>query len=319
MSNGYYSIILTEQCNMSCAHCCQMSGPLAKRRLTVNEAKSFIDFIATKKPKFLGVSGGEVFLLRDDFKEVVKHAKKSLIPIIGCVSNAYWAGTYDNAYSLLSEFREAGLNALAISIDDFHMPFINIGKIKNAVRASVELGIFTRLHVVVTKSSRDLNHYLSELGDLAKHLNSSEEIKAVPSGRARLEIPTDDFIYETGIPVGKCPSETFTLIPKGKIYYCCSAFGTFDNQVDPLKIGELEDLTYEELMDYSTSAPIYKVLREIGPSAFIPAIKSAGSDHKLSGKYVNVCHLCTEILSDTQMRNIAVDDASRILQYEKKC
>jgi MoaA/NifB/PqqE/SkfB family radical SAM enzyme len=312
MANGYYSIILTENCNMSCAHCCQMSGPKVKSRMTVEEALEFIDFISKKEPKFLGISGGEVFLIREDLKTVIGYAKNRGVPMIGCVSNCSWARNYKVAHEILSEVKQAGLDALAISFDDFHLPFITLDKIKNAIKACVDLGIHARLHVVVTKETNDLNYYLSQLGDLAKYLSSSEEILAMPSGRALLEIPKEDFIYTEGIPTGKCPSETFTVTPNKKIQYCCSGFGTVHSKTAPLQIGDLNESTYEEIFELSNVKPLFKVIREKGPQAFIPEIIESGLEDKLFKNYVNVCHLCTEILNDSEMRKVAETVANKL-------
>lgn len=67
---------ITNQCNLSCAHCYINAGPDRQRKdeLSLNEAKAFIDDLAEMRIPLLMFSGGEP-LVRKDFWKLVAHAR----------------------------------------------------------------------------------------------------------------------------------------------------------------------------------------------------------------------------------------------------
>jgi sulfatase maturation enzyme AslB (radical SAM superfamily) len=93
------------------------------------------------------LTGGEPTLLKHEelltYFQFVK--KQTKIKYIRIVTNGHWAKSYDKAYNVLKEWKEAGLDELNVSCGEYHQEFIPIERIIHAFNAANDLEYMTVL------------------------------------------------------------------------------------------------------------------------------------------------------------------------------
>jgi len=298
-------LLVTTRCTAACKHCCfgctpkgdQMSGDVT---MTLDEMKSYVSQAARLTPGGLGrlgFSGGEPFLLQNDLVEIVRFARTFQPLRIECNTAVYWANSVKAARYRLQPLRDAGLDRLTISTDDFHTEFIRLENVQIALEVAQEVGLDVVLNSVVTKKTRSQADILQALGQAAANVEHSEWA-CQPSGVATDFIPLGDLFLEPGIPQDACPAPNFVIRPEGDAYFCCSPSGWKPE----LNLGNARHEPLDLLWSRFCGRELNHILMQEGPCGFIPAIERDGRRQLLHTHYVDVCHLCHHILADPQLR-----------------
>ena len=158
----------TKRCNLKCIHCYAEATPLAAEdELTTEEAKAFMDDVASYgSPVFL-FSGGEPFL-RHDLFELIEYATKiGLRPVISTNGTLI---TKENA----EKAKNAGIKYIGVSLDglqEVNDRFRGVeGAFENAIKGmknSLAAGIKTGLRFTITKHNQaDLPGVLLKLREI---------------------------------------------------------------------------------------------------------------------------------------------------------
>lgn len=118
-------------CNAECAHCVVESGPRRRGRLPRAAACAAIEEAAAD-PAFRMVvfSGGETFIYLAEILELCSRAHGAGLQT-RLISNGYWGRTPMHAAGLLARASEGGCDELAISLDMFHLPYVQPERVKN--------------------------------------------------------------------------------------------------------------------------------------------------------------------------------------------
>jgi MoaA/NifB/PqqE/SkfB family radical SAM enzyme len=306
-------LLITTRCTAACKHCCFGCTPRGDKlsgnvTMSLAEAKSYIDQ-ASALPggiRRLGMSGGEPFLLRRDLVEIVRYGKARGARGVTCNTACYWASSRKAARLRLEPLRDAGLDRLDISSDDFHTEFISLDNVRRALEVAQELGIDVSLNSVITRKSSRQQWLLSELGQAAEGIET-HEWKCLPAGAATNFIPVDDLLQTPGIPTAACPAPNFIIRPDGDAYFCCSPGGWTPD----LKLGNAKEQSLEVLWTRFCNRELYRIFMAEGPAAFVPAIEQAGYANRLRASYVNTCDLCHHLLSDHQLVQVVRDEVAR--------
>lgn len=139
-------LIVTLGCNAECGHCCLgCNAQKMNLRLTEKEMIYYIEQAYKSKYKVDSVifTGGEATLCAEDIYLPMLIAKQLNLHI-DLRTNAHWAKSVEESYSVLQEYQERGLQQLGLSYDGYHKK-IPIKNINNAMEASRGLGIRTYL------------------------------------------------------------------------------------------------------------------------------------------------------------------------------
>jgi hypothetical protein len=116
------------------------SSPERDAMLTYEQLEPILTGLFESVPSlFLIVfAGGEPTLLGDDLLKAIRlckqHRRRTRI-----VTNGYWARSMESARTMVRALRDAGLDELNISTDDYHLPYISLQRVRNAYAASLEL------------------------------------------------------------------------------------------------------------------------------------------------------------------------------------
>ncbi len=76
------SFVTTFQCTAACKNCCFGCSPKMKKRLSLDEMKTYIDMAImyySESLKVLVLTGGECFLLKDDLIAIIKYGASKKI------------------------------------------------------------------------------------------------------------------------------------------------------------------------------------------------------------------------------------------------
>ena len=296
-------LILTERCNITCAHCWLSSGPDRHKSMRVEDALRYVEEAAElPKMEWISVTGGEPFLLYDEMLRIIRHASKLGLKT-ECVTNCYWAVNQERAEERLNELVEAGLDVINISVDDFHQRFIPFERVENCYEAAKRLGLKVVIQSVYSRGSRlRLDEIIRRLGEegirvlgprpRGKPLYAiAMESGFIPIGRGAM-IPREEWPLGSGPVEGPCQVvlRDISISPDGRLLPCCSALGLLPNA----SIGSLTEKKLGELLEEAMKMEVFRWLREIGP---LGIAKRTGFNLDSEG-YVNRCHLCYEVLRE---------------------
>ena len=160
---GYLRLSVTDACNFKCGYCLPngYQCTVRKRFLTPSEIKHLVAGFVQVGLKKIRLTGGEP-TLRLDIVDIIQSLRTAHPDLyIALTTNAY------RLHSLLPRLRDAGLNAVNISIDSLNNETfksvcgVDEGEnVKRAIDAAIAMGIKTKLNAVLLKGIND-----HELGD----------------------------------------------------------------------------------------------------------------------------------------------------------
>lgn len=273
-----------------CTHCCLECSPDETVELTEEKINSLVDYaINTNKIKQVSITGGEPFLRENLVFEIIKKVS-SANKNITCITNGFWATSYDVAYSKLMDLYTAGLNTLSISIDEFHQKYIPIENIKNILDARIQIPIKLSLYMTIThkvNGYKILEALDESLIDVPVYRHP-----AIQVGRAH-EISKSDLIekYDITKPM-HCGDRALLINNDGKCYPCCSPV-VFETN---LGVGNIYESDIESIWNNTENNLLLYVLRKEGLNWFVNTLRN---NHilNLKSKYGSPCDLCKKIFS----------------------
>lgn len=280
-------LLLTERCDVACRHCWFGSSPDAKAAMTLEQAKKYIDAAAANGARWVSLTGGEPFLVYDLLQGLTAYASGKVL-LSEAVTNCNWATSREKALQQLSPLKEAGLDTLNMSVDDFHQETIPLTRVKNCFEAAKRLELKPVLMITVKKKSDITAHRIAALLEdpdiqvlgAEKLPNPSAlamETHFTPVGRGE-KTPRQEMNY---IQVESKPCrQALTDIgvrPSGDVMPCCGPLGA---QIDAA-IGNLEEESLSEILERAWDNPRLRDIYEKGPP-------------QLDGSYVGLCHMCVE-------------------------
>jgi len=300
--------LITERCNIACSHCWFSSGPDKTARMGLGEACGYIDQAGEiPSVRWISFTGGEPLLLPEMIRRLVGHASKMGLKT-ECVTNCFWASTEEEALMQMGRLKDAGLDVINISADDFHQRHIPFDRVRNCYRAAERLGLKVVIMSAVARSSKlgvrevvELlgNQGIRIVGGGAQGVSTSAlavETAFIPVGRAA-EIPEDERIRGDGPLEGPCGVvlRDIAIAPSGRVLPCCSAAGL----AEVAEVGNLRRDGLRRLIEEASRLRLFRVLSTEGPSGLQRLIGSRRSEG-----YVNRCHLCYEVLMDPRLSEV---------------
>ncbi len=302
-------LVLTEQCNIACSHCWFGSNPGKKGRMGLDRALAYIDQACEiQTVEWISISGGEPFLFPEMLHKIVAAASEKGLHT-ECVTNCFWAKSAEGALSVLGSLKEAGLEVLNISTDDFHQRHLPFTVVRNCYQAALSLDLKPVIMCTVGRSSKlTLKKVTQLLGD--------DDIRILGSGIPPLTTPSALAVQSGYLPVGRAASipeeelmigesplggpcgsvlRDVSVSPRGDLYPCCSAGGL----VKGMELGNIDRDNIGRLVLKASRSELYQVLATQGPEGLGRRYQAPEPDQK----YVNKCHLCYKILQEVTRRS----------------
>jgi hypothetical protein len=309
----------TYKCPAACKWCGTECSPQQNARLSRDDMLSIIDQVhGLGRLRTVVFTGGEPLLLgRDLLAAIEACAAKGLWSRV--VSNAYWAKDARRARRTVATLKAAGLNEINLSCDDYHQEFIPLERIKHANEACSAAGLPC---LVGHKVMKDCTITVDYLEDFLGHRLARYEPAAtcnppnnlissgytVPvQGEGMELIPDDDILY----PANDCWTrpcasilQRIIITPHKELSICC---GMISRQVPEIAFGPLGPRTLEELIVVAHRDLIVNWLALEGPYGMMRFIQDKAPDVRFRPRYVNICHLCGEILTRPDCRAVLAE------------
>lgn len=290
---------LTRKCNSQCIHCQADASPLRKGVMQVKDAYNYLaEANAVTDLESFMIFGGELMLYPKRAIAIFNKASQFRIQKIEMITNGVWGKNKATAEKLAVKLKTAGLNTINISVDAFHLQFIPLEYPRNAALASLKAGIENvKWNVALIESVNASNEYDKKTAQILKTLQPIEleagTVRIVPAGRAIQNLRQ---YFQPTTLYGPCEEEplegntlinpeSITIEPSGSANICWN-----------LPIGNAKNVPLRQLIteyDWRRN-PITRILVEEGPTGLLK-LPEARDYQFQEEKYINKCHLCTEI------------------------
>jgi hypothetical protein len=277
-------------------------------------------------------AGGEPLLLGETLYKAIRLCKQHGV-MTRIVTNAYWATSPKAALAKLKLLREAGLDELNISTDDYHLPFIKLQNVKYAYdaartldfaavvlancygpeselspqRVSDEFDPSKELQLRFDENG-DANHYKCVKGEQLVVLSNSHLQRL---GRGVDELREDELpgvgkveaeLDELAETVGGCPYaiRSAAISAKGHFVSCCG-FEVEDNPI--LDYGNLDDESMAALIDRADNDLISNLIALLGPVKLMRILQQNHPEEvNFPRKYRTYCEVCYDLVSIPENR-----------------
>lgn len=289
--------LTTYNCNAQCEHCFfDVKGP--KKYMTPELIDLvYKDFRIPKQMFWNHISGGEVFLDKDSFLEIVKRTRSYFSGSIGISTNGFWAKNEHTAKKIVQECIDAGISGIAVSTDHFHKDFIPVEFVKYASSAIEQSGLKNHCYIMGartgnTDSSKSINE-CTEL--LAAEVRGEKQIPLAPTtirsiGKgSKINTPKNK-----GIPQGKCTELSTCLGARDPFNPAMVWIDAHGNVMIcyGIIIGNVYKTSFNEIIsNYSpNSNPITAILKDVGPKGLHNLSVDFGLNPPLN--YFDECDVC---------------------------
>jgi len=319
------TILTTDQCTAKCSHCSMNSSPGRRSRLSSEQICRYVDqAVESTEIRFVIFAGGEPLLLGDDLFRSLEHVHRRGLRS-RLVTNAYWAINPSTASGIVSKLRATGLNELNISIDDFHLPYINAQRVKHAFLAARKLDFEAVILVHCSGpntlfNSAQLDALIGER--LPRMFNDQGEAVALRRSGKRPFVAVSNSTLQaigrgTNLEIGEvqgqkdwpqqaraiggCPwaVRSPAVAPNGRLVACCG-FEVLGNPI--LDIGDLETHSLSGLLDQADNDLPLNMIALEGPYALMDHMREVNPDLPFRPYYRSFCELCQDIVTNPVLR-----------------
>lgn len=294
----------TTECNLHCAHC---FVPRTEKRLSADDAITFLKSCAGSQIEKIGFSGGEPFLYPEFICRVSKAAVENDFLFGRIMTNGVWWKNPAHLEKTLSDVYDSGFDGkTGLSWDAFHGQ--NSEKILTFVNAVLTAFGTQSLEIqsVIHPDAEKDKAFLEELTSLARHLGctvkkntdkktgrgvfilESDEIY-IPVYRERQSFTGDDERawksrrwFKDDFCAG--PGHVLYVHPDGNIAPCCG----FANENKALFTGTIKQ-PLKTVLAQAEQNEMIRICYEEGLAAQIRPLKKNGA---LPGKTDDICAFC---------------------------
>jgi len=263
--------------------------PLDEALKYLRDARGAIDHVS--------VTGGEPFLNRARLEMIVAEAK-ALGYIVSIMTSAFWARDADDTRRTLRRLRTLGLDMIGVSLDRFHLAFVDEQRAINVAEAADELD----LHVAVRVISASNDDYGDHVKAILEHTRAEVRVNyLVKLGRAST-LPDVMFKSVKHVPRERCETVTAAdVVPGGDVYACCGP-GLYMSESNPLIIGNAQRENLFDILERGLCNPFMKVINTRGPNGLLEDLEAHGCGDlvKIRDTYTDACQLCMDICNNPE-------------------
>jgi MoaA/NifB/PqqE/SkfB family radical SAM enzyme len=241
--------------------------------------------------------GGEPMTVNETILNRIIRASSEENLFSRLITNAYWATSFDESCHRLQPLVKNGLKHIVVSVSESHQEHVKHDFILNVVRAANTLNLKCDFYLttlnVQTSPLRGIVQYFKERNQSLPYIHTENYF--IPFGNAEENFDLSDFqLTDVGNMRGTCPSagNNICVHPSGAVTFCAMVFSL---NVRALHVGNIYRDSLAEIMQRVENNRLMQWLAIHG----IVALKEAVEQHtdiRLADKYVNICHLCSEML-----------------------
>ncbi|HMJ76539.1 MAG TPA: radical SAM/SPASM domain-containing protein, partial [Iamia sp.] len=290
------SVFLDYQCNYECGHCSVGSSPRTKYPMPEEIFDRVIEGLdEVPTISLVAFTGGEPTLHKQKLFNAIRRVKEKKVTV-RVVTNAWWASSDEKARQWVQDLKDAGLDEINTSFDDFHDEFGHVDQIGRLITASVDAGLRVGLGCIHKpgESTFDEVFLRQKLIDLTG-LSASAFDAAVsivedypsPFGAAE-NMDVQGLSAGTRNDFGcREVMKTVSIHPTGAVKACCGHVMLYAKD---LEIGNLHDESLATIVDRPSRNLGYWLIHTAGPANLL-ARMGKPTEH-----YVSPCHACGDLL-----------------------
>lgn len=282
--------LITERCNLQCKHCVVAAGRGGADMARADLHRWLQEVRRVEAVRTVCLTGGEPFVVYDLLQEAVAQATALKLRAT-VVSNGYWAKRKERGLRLLQGL--PGLARLALSVDRFHLEFIPLETIRNAILAARELGIKAVVRVAYLAAEE-----VSEVKQLLKEVLDPEDVSGQPvirAGRAARALAGESFPHLACDALCMSASRPAVALD-GTVYACCLP-PTHLNHPNPLWLGNAREQSLAAVLEAAQFNIPLQILRTRGPYQLWRLVRGH-SDPLQHYDTTSLCGLCLSLMSD---------------------
>lgn len=298
------------------------SAPGREGALSYEQIRRYIDeAMAATNLGLVIFAGGEPLLLGEQLYRSLEYAyRRGLMTRL--VTNAYWATDPRRAARVARRLYDAGLWELNISIDDYHLDYVDPKRVRLAFDAARELA-FQAVIIVHVKGPKTRlgDEQLDQILGVKLPRMYDEDFERVPvasegdgpylavanttvqgTGRAAAELANDELYltekWERRVrELGGCPwaVRSPAISPDGHLVACCG-FEATGNQI--LDIGDLEDAPLGELLARGDDDLALNLIALEGPYAIMDRLRRVDPSLPFKERYSGICSVCQDLTTN---------------------
>jgi MoaA/NifB/PqqE/SkfB family radical SAM enzyme len=319
------TILPTNKCTAACRHCSMNSGPDRSDTLSWTQLENILtQLFAETRLSVVVFSGGESTLLGEDLLKALRLCKQNGV-LTRLVTNAFWATSEEAALAKLTELRQAGLDELNISTDDYHLPYISLQRVRWAFEAARKLDFMSisicnaygpeswltperlnqefgggkDLAMRFDANGRSMQHQRREGETLVLLSNgTSMQLGRGINGLRESEVqqtPNQE-LTKLAEEIGGCPwaIRSASVSSKGHFVACCG-FEVEDNPI--LDYGDLKEHSLKELIDRADNDLITNMIAILGPVKLKEMLEEICPDEVSFPRrsYRGYCEVCEDL------------------------
>jgi len=304
------------------------SSPERREKLSYPKIRKVIDDLLAKSSA-LGLvifAGGEPTLLKQDLLDAIAYCGARGLKT-RLVTNASWALTRSHAERMVQSLREAGLDEINFSADDYHLPYIPLHNIANAWKASKEKGFDSVVIANCYGLESTLTHEViqNELGetlpvfwdddgyhaspvpaapDGTRYLLSNARLQRLGRGRS---IPDSALVFpeqqRLNLPC-QWALTSAALSAEGHLVACC---GTEAHGNEFLDFGDALHQDAGVLVDRANQSLVIQAIGRAGPMFLMNFVALLSKDSLFAERYSSVCEICEAVVHNPQARELLTE------------
>jgi len=323
------TVLTTNSCTADCGHCCMNSSRKRKGRFDLDLFKITLgSFLSFSDIRVIVFAGGEPTLLGiKTLSNAIDYARnKGLVSRL--VTNASWARTEDHSRRLLSSLREAGLNEINISFDDYHSPYVPDECVVNAwkVARSMDFSAVLISNTCSPSSVISPSYVDMILGENLPRRFNGENVSGFQFKKTNdqfIGISNSSLMYlgrgvalrgvnarnntelSRQVMKHKCPNVLASpaITPENHLVGCCG-FELNGNPV--LDLGESSGIDIVKLWEIASDNIIIKAIREVGPGFLLEFAAQKNNNIRIRDDYIGVCEVCQDVIASNTVIEVLI-------------
>jgi len=257
-------------------------------------ALRYLDIAARAGIRGIVFNGGEPTLHYPEMLSLVRAARSlGLSPSL--FTNGSWASSTKRARALLSDFKTAGLKAITLSADRFHLVQVPTSTLVRALRTAREVGLNTGVKIARLQPDPIADGLHRDLLPVAGRI-MLQQVSPVGRASALRESLRLKPIQQLERPGCLTPP---VLLPDGNLLTCCNLPARDLHPASyPFVLGNLKGAPLDELLAMRARHPLLAFIRRHGPAPFLSAVAADRVGPQEGGRshYHDGCELCFHLL-----------------------
>lgn len=292
------AFVLTTKCPVGCRHCITDTKSCPEPPLD-SYRRWIQSFSESGVIQTVGLTGGEPFAIYDTLLDVVSVINENSMRS-NVLTSAYWARSKEDTEKLLAPLVHAGLNAFAVSVDEFHQEKIPIQYVMRAIRTAKQFGLKVGVSFCYFRKILSYEEAASKLrgilGKIFEEVDMIDVNTLINVGRASRQVTFPLQRQEKLREALVCKALIPSVWPDGIVSSCC---GPRLSETNPLIIGNLNHESFTEIYKRFREHPILPFLEVLGLTKMVEELNANGLGEDLQGLDApkEMCTLCQKILT----------------------